>query len=162
MKQFLKLTALFLFAQLCQLQAQTSGRPDAGRKTWDLTASFNPAVNLRDAGLSLGADIRVERRLTDLLGATFSAGFTSVSRDKFIGIADQNIIPLKIGAKIYATSKYYLAGDIGLAIDINGNSNTAWSVILAKQLNNRFDIGIKYDDYAYPNLLGLRLGYRLF
>ena len=164
MKRLLKLTALLLFAQLSQLQAQTSVSSDqpAGRKKWGLTASFNPGVNFDNGGIALGADLRAERRLTDLLGLTFSAGFTSIAGDNIISIGEENIIPVKLGLKIYADKKYYLAGDVGIAIDINGNSNTAWSVTGARQINSRFDLGLKYDDYFHSNVLSVRLGYRIF
>jgi len=162
MKKLLKITALLLFAQLAQLHAQTSTIKPAGRKTWGYAISLSPGVTFDNARFALGADFQVERRLTDLLGLTFSAGFTTISQEEFSTEIDQNMIPLKIGVKIYPAERYYLAGGVGTAIDINGNSCTAWSAAVARQLSSRFDLGLKYENYASSSLLAVRLGYRIF
>ncbi|CAM4283581.1 hypothetical protein SAMN06265348_109206 [Pedobacter westerhofensis] len=82
MKKIFKLTALLLFAQLTTLRAQTSGSSDhqaADRGIWNLTASLNPGITFHNPRLVIGADLQVERQLTDLLGLTFSAGFTRIT-----------------------------------------------------------------------------------
>lgn len=167
---------LLLLAQLTQLQAQT-----ASQGQWALTASLNPGITIHQPRFAIGADLQVERHLTDLLGLTFSAGFTAVTNRNeavtftfdppyppvtFIYRRQQNFIPLKLGLKLYPAERLYLAGAAGIAIDINGNSATAWSAAAGTQLGKRFDLGLRYENYenglSSSNQIALRLGYRIF
>jgi hypothetical protein len=181
MKQLLKLTTFLLFAQLSQLQAQTSIVQPAGRKTWGLTTSLNPGITVKTPRFVIAADFQLERRLTDLLGLTFRAGFTAVtSKARYVTFTfdppyppvtfgyqnDQNFIPLQLGLKLYPSEKLYLAGGAGIAIDINGNSATAWSAAAGTPLGKKFDLGLKYENYeknfSNSSQIAVRLGYRIF
>lgn len=182
MKKLFKLTALLLFAQLAQLHAQTlTNHPASGSNPWGLSASLNPGVTVHYARFVIGADFQVERQLTDLLDLTFSAGFTRITNRSrattfnfappnppvtFYYHTDQNLIPLKLGLKLYPAEHIYLAGAAGIAIDINGNSNTVWSAAAGTELGSRFDLGLKYENYdksfSESNQIALRLGYRIF
>jgi hypothetical protein len=79
---------------------------------------------------------------------------------------DQNFIPLQLGLKLYPSEKLYLAGGAGIAIDINGNSATAWSAAAGTPLGKRFDLGLKYENYeknfSNSSQIAVRLGYRIF
>lgn len=178
MKQFFKLLTLLVFTQISILQAQTSDPGKKGR--WELDASLNPGIGLSSSRFVIGADLQLERYLSDKLALTFSGGFTHFSNKllvynfnpgngfpptQFKVSTDRNLIPVKLGVKVFPVNRFYLEGAGGIGVDINGNSSFVVSATAGIKLGKRFDLGIKYEDYTNfykTNQLSLRLTYRIF
>lgn len=178
MKHLFRILPLFILLPWLQLNAQTS---EAGTKTGlALNVAINSGVTLSDARFALGADVQLEHPLSNHLAITLTSGFVhffGTSADTFYSSnptgfetcrnfkPEHNLIPVKAGLKVNLTSKFYLAGAAGMGIDINGNSSLLWSAAAGYKISDRFDAGVKYEnytDYHNTNQLALRIGYRLF
>jgi hypothetical protein len=147
--------------------------------SWELSAALNPGITFRYTRVVIGADLQAERYISNDFALTLSAGFTHITNKTgtatytFAGhppvslnySTDQNLIPVKIGIKVFPADKLYLLGAAGIGIDINGNSSFAWSATAGQKLGSRFDLGLKYEnytDFSVSNQLAVRLGYRIF
>jgi len=156
-----------------------SFKPKSGQKDgWQLNASLNPGVTIDDTRFVIGADLQLERYVSQKIAFTLSAGFTHFTSKNYnisyeyqgelhynLYSIDQNLIPVKLGIKTFLAPRVYLAAAGGIAIDINGNSSAIWSAALGYQLTKRLDIGLKYENYSVfsnSNQISLRVGYRLF
>lgn len=148
---------------------------------WELNASLNPGIGLSNySRFVTGADLQLERYLSEKFAFTISGGFTHFANKPIIynynqGTAfppallkintDMNLIPVKLGVKVFPADRFYLAAAAGLGVDINGNSSFVVSATAGVKLGSRFDLGIKYENYTdfyKTNQLSLRMGYRIF
>lgn len=147
---------------------------------WDLSASVNSGISLSNSRLVTGADLQLERHFSERVAVTLSAGFTHFSNKIATYISqfpaasapltikvntDRNLIPFKLGLKVFPVKGIYVAGAAGLGVDINGNSSFLYSVTVGTKLGKRFDLGVKYEDYTdfyQTNQVALRLAYRIF
>lgn len=154
------------------------GPAENGR--WELNASLNPGIGFNDSRYVIGADLQLERYLSERFAFTFSGGFTHFSNKPVIYDynqnrdlppdllkinTDMNLIPVKLGVKVFPVDRVYLAAAAGIGVDINGNSSFVISATAGVKLGSRFDLGIKYENYTEfykTNQLSLRLGYRIF
>lgn len=156
----------------------SAGKSDQ-RGPWQLNGSLNPGITLREPRFVIGADLQLERYVSSDLALTLSAGYTHITNKTgtinytFPDAApvsikyntDRNMIPLKLGIKVFPAEKIYLHGAGGIAIDINGNSSFVWSATAGIKLGSRYDLGLKYEnytDFSWSNQLSVRLGYRIF
>lgn len=146
---------------------------------WEFNASVNPGMSLNNSRFVIGTDLQLERYLSDNFALTVSAGFThfsdktatytyessSVAPVTYQIHMGKNLIPMKLGIKVFPAKGIYVAGAAGLGVDINGNSSFLYAVTVGTQLGSRFDLGLKYEDYTdfyHTNQLALRLAYRIF
>lgn len=146
---------------------------------WELNASINPGVSFNNPRFVIGADLQLERDLSENLALTLSAGFThfsdqtatytyqssSVTPVTYQVHTGKNLIPVKLGIKVFPVKGIYVAAAAGLGVDINGNSSFLYAVTVGTKLSNRFGLGLKYEDYTdfyHTNQLALRLTYRIF
>jgi hypothetical protein len=93
-----------------------------------------------------------------MVGKTIT-GSTSGSKYPSLGM-----VPLKAGAKYYATPGFYLDGEAGFGFDTNYENHT--KLILSPGLgfeSGSLDISLRYENYSGQNnsfgLVGLRVGY---
>jgi len=163
----------------------TGGIPDLNSASklvqpgiWQLNGSLNPGITFRNPRLVIGADLQLERYVSSNVALTFSAGYTHFTNKTGTATyvlgnnppitlkynTEQNIIPLKLGIKVFPAEKIYLLGAAGAAIDVNGNASFLWSVTAGTKLGSRYDLGLKYENYKnfISNQLSVRLGYRIF
>ncbi len=126
----------------------------------------------------IGTDLQQERYFSEHFALTLSGGFVHFSNKPFVYSfpsapqlgtirvnTDQNLIPFKLGLKVFPAGRFYLAGAAGIGVDINGNSSFLVSVTAGVKMSNRFDLGIKYENYTdfyRVDQLALRLAYRIF
>lgn len=153
---------------------------------WQLTTSllYGEALGGTQGGI-LGGDVSLSRHLTHNLEALVSTGYSHYFRQSYnyyfgqlnstnswnnyaangmaIRKAAQNIIPLRADIRAYAGNRLYAGAEAGVAFGINGPSTMALAPSVGLNLNNKVDVGLRYDyfkDDYQPNTLSLKLGYR--
>jgi hypothetical protein len=155
-------------------------RPKSSIATgWELNAAVSPGISLGEGSFVIGGDLQLERYLSDRVALTASAGFTHFSgkvrhysytppgstTPSYVSYGtDQNLIPIKLGAKAFLNKKLFVAAAAGMGIDINGNSSFVYSGTVGLKLT-QLDLGLKYEnfsDFHQKDQLAVHLGYRIF
>jgi len=151
---------------------------------WQLTTSllYGEALSGTQGGV-LGGEVSLSRHLTRNLEALVSTGYSHYLKQSYnyywgplnnssdsyaanglaIRKAAQNIIPLRAGIRAYAGNRLYAGAEAGAVIGINAPTSLVLAPSLGLNLNNKIDVGIRYDyfkDDYQPNTLSLKLGYR--
>lgn len=121
-----KLSLLLLL--FCGTFAQAQTGPKAGK----LSPAFNIATEMnlpfQNYVLGLGASLGYEAPLSSRFSLNVSAGYNAMFMLNIVWNVDDEtttigFIPLRIGGRYYATSKFYLEGTTGTAIRLDsGNS----------------------------------------
>lgn len=151
---------------------------------WQLEVSIDPGLlanNLEN--LTLGAGVSIKSRLSGNLEAVASTGIThyfgnylhyfpnyyynhpntlpSSTALVFITQAQRNIIPVEAGLRLYAGNYFYVQGQAGVAVGLNGTATFMYTPSLGMTFSNGLDIGAKYDNYSsqMPDILSLKIGY---
>jgi hypothetical protein len=127
-----------------------------------LGVSINPGLSLGNAGSEfvLGGEISLYKNLTPYLEGMFSAGYTQF----FYGHDTQKgkLIPIKAGIRYFLIPKFYIGAQAGVAISTtDGGAYFIYSPTVGWKMNNKVDLGLKYDHYSNePSVLGLNLTYK--
>lgn len=170
MKKFLRLSALLIFIQVLQAKAQQV-QPVKN----SLNVSLNPGSTLKDVQFVTGVDVQLQHHLSDNFALSLSAGYTHFFGKKtdlsvaqyvagYQGYDKANLLPFKAGVKYYLQPQLYLGAAAGIAVELNGNSSAVWAAEAGYDLNAKFSLGIKYEnytDFSPLNQLALRLAYRI-
>lgn len=122
-----------------------------------------PANNLEGISIGVGADVLAMYGISPQFAITADLGYQSLFAKNNGGSLD--IIPIRVGARYFATPSFYLGGKVGLGI-ISGGLNdvtaTAYSFGAGYYLSPKIDVGASYDGYSKNGsfgLVGIRLGY---
>lgn len=114
----------------------------------------------------LGGDLKLHYGLTEKLALTFTTGgyhFFPVNdgRESF------GIGPLKGGVKYFVVENIYIAGELGAGVEVTpagfegGHTKFLWSPG-AGYATDRWDFGIRYEDYSGKDGSGKNFGYGQF
>jgi hypothetical protein len=125
---------------------------------WQLGLNINPGLsNTYGNSLAFGADVSLHKYLLDNLETTFSGGYT------YLRSREASLIPIKAGLRLYPGSSFYIGGEGGVAIKPdNMNIEFVYAPIIGINLNDKFDIGAKYDIYTnMAEVFALRFGYKI-
>jgi hypothetical protein len=144
----------------------------------ELGVSINPGVSIESSDDHiLGGDVTLYKPLSSNIEATFSVGYTHMFKSYYstYGIQDdagnvyynnnytvKNVMPVKLGLRVYLADIFYLGGEAGVGFASNGNSSFVYTPSLGIKLKNGIDIGAKYDNYSHrliQDALSLKLGY---
>lgn len=147
---------------------------------WELNAAISPGISIGDGRFVIAGDLQLERYISNRIAVTASAGFTHFSGKvqhyaytlpgstavSYLSYAtEQNLIPVKLGVKAFLNKKLYVAAAAGIGVDLNGNSSFVYSGTMGVKLNQRFDLGLKYENFSDSNQahqVAVRLAYRIF
>ncbi len=121
----------------------------------------------------LGGDLKLHYGITDKFSVTFTTGgyhffpiqnIPGATRESF------GVGPLKAGVKYFVSPNIYLAGEAGAGVEVTesgfegGHTKTLLSPGVG-YANERWDFGLRYEDYSGNNFhygqLALRAGYGL-
>lgn len=121
----------------------------------------------------LGGDLKLHYGLSDKLSLTFTTGgyhffpiqnIPGATRESF------GVGPLKAGAKYFVGPNIYVAGEVGAGVEVTesgfegGHTKTLLSPGVG-YANERWDFGIRYEDYSGNNFhygqFAARVGYGL-
>lgn len=120
-----------------------------------------------------GADLRIQKNLTNRIAGTLSAGYNHYSLKK--GFEETNIayLPLKLGAKVFPLNRYYLSSEAGIAVGTKSEAYTypfIYAAGLGMETRKGFDVSLRYEkmtgrihDYLNeikrPGQIALRMEY---
>ncbi|HEY4324978.1 MAG TPA: hypothetical protein VGN20_13365 [Mucilaginibacter sp.] len=124
----------------------------------------------------LGVTPRLQYSLSDKVALTFTSGIyhffpktvTYPATGAFPGFTtkyESDIIPVKVGAKFFVTSNFYIAGEVGAAFEVaNGGGPVHF---LASPgigyATKKWDIGARYENFSgngySDGIVGLRVAY---
>ncbi|MCP9750804.1 hypothetical protein [Ferruginibacter sp. HRS2-29] len=124
-----------------------------------------PSSNLPLWSVGAGVDLLMQYGITHDFAITGDAGFTNLFGRRN-GIKNYTIVPVRVGARFFATPKFYIAAKTGVGFlkvkGIDGATALAYTVgggyMVAKQL----DLGVAYDGYSKNGTIGMvafRAGY---
>ncbi|WP_183563525.1 outer membrane beta-barrel protein [Mucilaginibacter sp. SP1R1] len=149
-----------------------------GSKDLELGISINPGVNIESADNHiLGGDVTLYKPLSDNVKFTVSAGYTHMFKSYYYsyGLTDaagnnyinnnstvKNVIPVKVGLRLYLADTFYLGGEAGVGFATKRNTSFVYTPSLGFQLKNGIDVGVKYDNYSsrlIQDALSVKLGY---
>jgi hypothetical protein len=123
-----------------------------------------PSSNLSLWGIGLGADLMMQYGVAERLALTGDIGLTNLFSVK--EIEDYRIVPIRIGARYFATDKIYLAAKTGVGFlkvkGVEGATALAYTVGAGYMAGRHIDLGLAYDGYSKNGTIGLvaiRLGY---
>ena len=134
-------------------------------------SSFRSTVNY-----ALGITPRLQYTLNNDVAFTFTTGYYHFfTKPLYIPAGefgageriqnDLDIIPIKIGAKYFVSSNFYLAGEAGLGLEVDNGGGDS-KLILSPGIgyaNKRWDIAIRYENFRGQNYnystAGLRVAY---
>lgn len=144
----------------------------------EIGISFNPGVDINSSDNKiLGGDVTLYQPVTNNLVATFSAGYTHMNTQYLstYGIMDsngnvyyndnltvRNVVPVKIGLRVFWGDMFYLGGDAGAAMASKRNTTFVYSPLLGIKFKNGLDIGSKYENYdnrLVQDALSFKFGY---
>ncbi|HMG07790.1 MAG TPA: hypothetical protein VK609_04730 [Mucilaginibacter sp.] len=147
-------------------------------KGLELGISVNPGASISSSSdFILGGEVSLHKPLSGNIEATFSAGYTHMSKSYYstYGIMDvngyvyynnnytvKNVVPAKVGLRLYLADSFYLGGEAGVGFAANRNSSFVYSPTLGVKLKNGIDIGAKYDNYSHrliQDAVSLKFGY---
>jgi hypothetical protein len=144
----------------------------------ELGVSINPGASVESSDdRIIGGDVTLYKPLSSNVQATFSVGYTHMYRSYYYsyGIMDQNgnvyyndnfnvrnVIPVKIGLRVYLADIFYVGGEAGVGFASKRNTSFVYSTSLGVKLKNGIDVGLKYDNYSHrliQDAVSLKLGY---
>lgn len=153
------LSLLLIHAQAQKKQADVNGFKFSAGLTFAV-----PSSNLPLWSVGAGADLLMQYGITHDFALTGDAGFTNLfgRRD----IKNYTIVPIRVGARFFATQKFYLAAKTGVGFlkvkGIEGATALAYAVGGGYVAAEKLDIGLSYDGYSKNGTIGLvalRIGY---
>lgn len=123
---------------------------------WQLGLNINPGLSSGNS-LALGAEVSLHKYLLNNIETTFSGGYT------YFRNRETSLIPIKAGLRLYPGNSFYIGGEAGVAIKPNNMiADFLYAPIIGVNLNDKFDIGAKYDIYTnITEVFTLRFGYRI-
>ena len=122
-----------------------------------------PVSNMGGTSIGAGADLLGHIGISENLGITIDAGYTSFFAKN--NGSNYGLIPIRGGIRFMATPQVYLGAKAGVGILTGGSSNTtttAYSFGGGYMLDQKLDLGLSYDGYSKNGSFGylnLRLGY---
>ncbi|HEX8021641.1 outer membrane beta-barrel protein [Mucilaginibacter sp.] len=160
------------------MDAQKKSASPANVTNSEIGISFNPGVDVNSSDNKiLGGDVTLYQPVTNNLVATFSAGYTHMNTQYLstYGIMDgngnvyynynltvRNVVPVKIGLRVFWGDMFYLGGEAGVAFASRRNTTFVYSPLLGVKFKNGLDIGAKYENYdnrLVQDALSFKLGY---
>jgi len=125
-----------------------------------------PSSNLPLWSVGPGVDLLMQYGITHDLALTGDVGFTDLFGR--LDIKDYTIVPVRVGARFFPTSKFYLAAKTGVGFlkvkGIEGATALAYAVGGGYMVGKQLDLGLSYDGYSKNGTIGLvavRVGYFL-
>ncbi|MEO9147694.1 MAG: hypothetical protein ABI237_19260 [Ginsengibacter sp.] len=175
MKKIIILTSIALTtASLAMAQREGTTRFSIGPELG--VAASNPLDYIPEDkgwGLGLGASMEGEHFFRENVSGVFYLGFISYAgRSTGANIKNKayNVVPIRVGANVYAGSRFHFGAQIGAGINSMGGKNVT-TFAYTPQLGYNFsrndkplDLTFKYDGYAAKNsfsAIGLRLSFIL-
>jgi len=144
----------------------------------ELGVSFNPGVDVNSSDNKIfGGDVSLYKPLSNNVVTTFSVGYTHMNRQYYssYGIMGgsgnvyynnnfsvRNVVPVKVGLRLFLGDVFYLGGEAGVAFASKRNTSFVYSPSFGFKFKNGLDIGAKYDNYGnrlIQDALSLKLGY---
>jgi hypothetical protein len=124
----------------------------------------------------LGITPRLQYRLSDKVALTFTSGIyhffpktvtypATGAYPGFITKYKSDIIPVKVGAKLFVTSNFYLAGEVGAAFEVaeGGGSVHFLASPGIGYASKKWDIGARYENFSgngySDGIIGMRVAY---
>jgi hypothetical protein len=168
------LTALILFVRInVSAQSITPNNLRFGIGVDGLLPVGNSTSTLN---FGLGITPRLQYSLSDKVALTFTSGIyhffpktvTYSASGAFPGFTtkyESDIIPVKVGAKFFVNSNFYLSGEVGVAFEVaNGGGPVHF---LASPgigyATKKWDIGARYENFSgngySDGIIGLRIAY---
>lgn len=157
-KLILSLAVILLATAVANAQSE---RPFTGEIGLNLAIPVN---NLEGASIGAGVDVLGQYMISDKVGITADAGYTSIFAKG--GGDNLGIIPIRAGLRFYPSENFYLAGKAGVGIFTGGGSSytaTAYSFGAGYMISPVFDLGATYDGYSKVGSIGLaniRIAYK--
>jgi hypothetical protein len=150
----------------------------SGTRGAELGFSFNPGVDVNSSDNKiLGGDVAFYQPFTDNLVGVLSVGYTHMNKQYLstYGIIDpngfvyyntnltvRNVIPVKVGLRLFLGNVFYLGGEAGVAFASQNNTSFIYTPSLGFKFSNGIDIGAKFDGYSnrlIQDELSFKLGY---
>lgn len=168
------LTALILFvASNVNAQSVTPGNLRFGIGVEGLLPVGNSSQTLN---FGLGITPRLQYSLSDKVALTFTSGIyhffpktvTYPATGTFPGFTTKyksDIIPVKVGAKFFVNSNFYLAGEIGAAFEVAEGGGPVHLLVSPGigYATKKWDIGARYENFSgngyTDGIIGLRVAY---
>jgi hypothetical protein len=117
-----------------------------------------PAGNSTNvSSIGWGGYLKAAWGLSTKFSLTASGGVVSFLGKRIYGPRTQTLsyVPIKAGLKYYTDEQFYIEGQLGAAIGLNGTKKTsfAWSpgigtVIKSRKSNNQLDLGLRYEGWT--------------
>lgn len=147
-------------------------------EAWTMGIFLNPGeqANTFD-NFVLGADVSLKKKMSRRLEASLMTGFSHYSGDYYNSVltittsnvpivfttkAEQNIIPVEAGIRLFGGDSFYVSGQAGAAFGLRGTTTFMYTPSAGLIFKNGFEIGAKYDIYhsqEIPEVVSLKLGY---
>jgi len=158
MKTIVRITAVVIMAIAIsfQVKAQEPG-------SWRLGVGLNPGVSTNSPSqFVLGVDARLQRNFGSSVCGILTTGYTHFFSKDYVPAS--NIIPLKAGAKVFATRNFYIAGELGAGFGLDNGWGTSfvWSPSVGLAFKKGLDLSLKYEDftkYTSTKQVALRMAY---
>lgn len=160
-----KITIVFVLSLLFSHAEAQKKQGDALGFKFSVGATLAvPSSNLPLWSVGAGVDLLMQYGITHDLALTGDVGFTDLFGR--LDIKDYTIVPIRVGARFFPTSKFYLAAKTGVGFlkvkGIEGATALAYAVGGGYMVGKQLDLGLSYDGYSKNGTIGLvavRVGY---
>lgn len=160
-----KITIVFVLSLLFSHAEAQKKQGDALGFKFSVGATLAvPSSNLPLWSVGAGVDLLMQYGITHNLALTGDVGFTDLFGR--LDIKDYSIVPIRVGARFFPTSKFYLAAKTGVGFlkvkGIKGATALAYAVGGGYMVGKQLDLGLSYDGYSKNGTIGLvavRVGY---
>jgi hypothetical protein len=127
-----------------------------------------PTGNATDiSNLELGGTVRLEYSASKDIAVMLTSGYYDMigkAARNGVNFPSLNMVPVKVGVKIYASPNFYVDGEAGAGFDTSYENHT--KLIFSPGVGyagKSWDAGLRYENYSGNNnsfgLVGLRIAY---
>jgi hypothetical protein len=167
MKSYIKQIAFVSFVTALFFASQGFAQnPEDSRATrFGIGLSLGLATNNTYRSV-IGGDVRLQKDFASNASGIMSVGYTSFSIKSGSPGQSYNVIPVKIGLKIFPVERFYFSGEIGsgLAAKTGNRTTFVYSPGLGIGFNMGLDLGLRYEAftskvYNNPSQVAVRIAY---